>query len=835
MSTKSLLCPSPSGLGLMVALVLMLVFANVLLIAKTSGVMHDMLRQTAISAANPLVRQIQEAYSLGLYPNTFLQQGQLAQLQLGNSRFTHLAWVSTTGEIVAQSVPEPLNEQTDILAVIPKALKLKKPVEVEGKGAVNHVLQPVLNTFDQPIGLLKLSYKTTDLNSLKDLLMQKSRTVLLGLSLVGAMILLGLSAFARRGKPLAPHIQVPSLQNSQLWRLTVLSTLGMLVMATSLFDDMDQAARPILTERVRSLAQAEQNLWNKAIEQGFGQADFSDLDLRIKQLVSQNSELETVRKVTLEGASTGEQNLSPNSDFQVSHVTLDGGAQLRFIPNPEFLRSLKLNLLLDYLTLAVVMFFFFAQFKGPKQASNAVPHGLETSTQSSGAVATSDTQGADRLRPALFLFFLSEEFLRPFLPNYAAVLDPVWLPALSGNWVGSLSISIFMVMVALSQPVLNRIQTEAQAFNLMVWGCVLTTLAQVLTWLAPNAELLFVGRGLAGVGYACAFVAAQSVLLMRYGPERRTLAFASLVAAIMAATVVGPAFGGLLADNFGTYAAVTMAAVSPLVAVLLLLPQRREALSLQFEKINSKLIDTEPTHRDSTHEASTKAGLLPGLSNYKLLSLSLFAAVPAKMMLTGLLFYLVPKTLAEISESSASMSGRLILLYGLLMLIMAPWLAKKWQAKASSKKVSQFVTGTNQLAIRMAGHSVSLGLLISALLGLLPLFVVTGVIDTFQIERSSTWIWLALGVTLALGFGQASSISSQGALVQIYQNHFAPQLSPFAWLGTYRLIERFGNALGPLVVAWLLTWLNSEQVLVIFGACALVCAGLSYFTLRLRG
>jgi hypothetical protein len=287
---------------------------------------------------------------------------------------------------------------------------------------------------------------------------------------------------------------------------------------------------------------------------------------------------------------------------------------------------------------------------------------------------------------------------------------------------------------------------------------------------------------------------------------------------------------------------VAMAVLSPLVAALLLVPQRRQAIGtydekMAKEKMNTEEINNEEVNNSSPREASKNASFLPGLSNPKLLSLSLFAAVPAKMMLTGLLFYLLPKTLAEVSESSASVSGRLILLYGLLMLILAPWLAKRWQAKANAEKHAGENVGKNagkNTATLVASRSVSLGLLISASLGLLPLLVLAGVFELFQLDRSNTWTWLALGVALALGFGQASSISSQGSLVQIYQNRFAPHLPPFAWLGTYRLIERFGNAMGPLVVAWLLTWLNAEQVLVIFGACAAVCAGLSYCTLRMK-
>lgn len=792
MSTRNLYRLRVSDFWMVAAFSLMLMFANVLLIAKTSSVLQGMLKQTAITAVDPLVRQIREAYALGVYPESFLQRGQLNQLTKNNARLTHLEWLDLDGKVLAQSGDAPSDKQASLMQVILKAIKLRKPVDMEGE--TDSLVMPVLNSFDQAVGVLKINYQTQELEKLKKQLLDQSTILWMSVSLIGGLLLLGMSVIQRRGIPMP----LPAY-----WRLTLLATISMLITAVSLFEEMDQAAKPVLTERVRSLAQAEQTLWNEALSQGFGHADFKDLPDRMNTLAAQHPELKEVRlEQTLhEGG-------ADHSGFGV--VALDEDSKLLFLPNPDFLQSLKLNLLLDYATLSVVMFFFFAQFK--------LAQGMDRAEALGENQAKRAEHRAEQVRPALFLYFLSEEFLRPFLPNYAAVLEPAYLTQLNGTWAGSLSISLFMLVVALSQPVLNRISTQSQAFTLMKWGCALTTLAQCMTGLAVNTETLLLGRALAGLGYSCAFVAAQSVLLMRYGPEKRTLAFASLVAAIMAATVVGPAFGGLLADNFGPGTAVAMAALTPLLAGLL--------FTRQSPKNTTNSPDTLSPDKPSrlAPVPKTSSGWLPGLGNRKLLSLSVFAAVPAKMMLTGLLFYLLPKTLTQLSESSASLSGRLILLYGLLMLIGAPWLAKRWQTKFQSQN------NPGQLASK----SVCWGLMTSALLGLVPLVMLATGWGAEHMANPQVWVGMTVVVAVTLGLGQASSISSQGALVQIYQNHFAPQLPPFAWLGTYRLIERMGNALGPLLVAWMLSRMNAPTILALFGLGAACCAGLVYLTLDAR-
>jgi len=116
------------------------------------------------------------------------------------------------------------------------------------------------------------------------------------------------------------------------------------------------------------------------------------------------------------------------------------------------------------------------------------------------------------------------------------------------------------------------------------------------------------------------------------------------------------------------------------------------------------------------------------------------------------------------------------------------------------------------------------GLLLSGLGGLMPLLLpqFTGVIAL---------------VTL-LGIGQAFSIAPQTAMVPDLCRDQVNQLGESTVMGIYRLIERIGNALGPLVAALLLNWFTFPQTFAAIAGLLLVCAvifGLTFLFFRPSG
>jgi MFS family permease len=179
--------------------------------------------------------------------------------------------------------------------------------------------------------------------------------------------------------------------------------------------------------------------------------------------------------------------------------------------------------------------------------------------------------------------------------------------------------------------------------------------------------------------------------------------------------------------------------------------------------------------------------------NGRFVLLMLFAAIPAKLLLNGFLFFLVPLTLSEFGDSRSEI-GRVAMLYGLAALFLGPVFAR--------------------LADRFALHGLLVGAGgLLAGIGLIPVFffpTTTGVL---------------VGVLL-LGIGQAMSISSQLALVTSIGQSSIAQFGQGPVLGSYRLIERLGGAGGPLVTAGLAAVFGYAGAITITGMVGVLTATL---------
>ena len=85
---------------------------------------------------------------------------------------------------------------------------------------------------------------------------------------------------------------------------------------------------------------------------------------------------------------------------------------------------------------------------------------------------------------------------------------------------------------------------------------------------------------------------------------------------------------------------------------------------------------------------------------------------------------------------------------------------------------------------------------------------------------------------LIIGFGQSLSISAQSALVSDHCAEDIARMGDGAVYGVYRLLERLGNALGPLLASLLVIGVGYEQTFIAFGALVMAC-GLA-FTVVIR-
>ena len=394
----------------------------------------------------------------------------------------------------------------------------------------------------------------------------------------------------------------------------------------------------------------------------------------------------------------------------------------------------------------------------------------------SGRVADAGAKLA-LLRAPLFLAFLSDDLARAFLPMYSAQLyTPVaWL---STKFVLGLPIMLFMLVVAVSQPLLGGWSERVGRRRALLVGVAIGIVARFAAACAYSMYDLLLWWSLAGLSWGIVFVAAQGYVLRHASGPLRVKGLAFFVGIIMISSVCGPAIGGILADGIGYRATLFFAGLIGCCSAWMIrvrLPDDR---------------GVAPSHRPT--RMSDIARLL---RNRRFVVFLLTGAMPAKIVLIGFCFYLIPLYLPDIGSSSA-MAGRLIMLYAIVMVIGIP-LASRWSGAASQRRL--FVCA---------------GLLLSGVAGLLPLVLpgIPGVV----------------GLVLLLGIGQSLSIAPQTAMVAPLCQQEILLLGEGTVLGVYRLIERIGNVFGPLVAALLLQHFGFGATFALIGLFVLFC-GISFF------
>ncbi len=387
------------------------------------------------------------------------------------------------------------------------------------------------------------------------------------------------------------------------------------------------------------------------------------------------------------------------------------------------------------------------------------------------------------MRAPFFLLLLAEDLSRGFLPLFAGTMSvgPVAIPA---HWVVGLPIFLFMLIVALSQPVLGGWSDRLGRRKAFLVGAAIGAVAHLLAAQADTLFGLLLWRAGAGVAWAIAFVAAQGIVLDYTNGETRTKGLATFVSVIMVSMICGPSVGGLLADGLGYRA--TFVVASALAALAALIAWR--SLPKSAHSRRPVVIAEVPVATKSMH--------LNPLANPRFAGLLLLAAVPAKLLLVAYCFYLIPLFLSS-TGSSAAMAGRIIMIYSVMMVLFVPVVATQIDRLR-----------TRHGAVPHAAF-VAAGLILSGIAGLamaLPYDLAAAVL-----------------VVSLLGIAQAISISPQAAMVPDLTRVEIARFGESTVYGYYRLVERIGNALGPLAAAALLPFLGFKNTFIVLGLVVFTC------------
>ncbi|MET1114148.1 MAG: MFS transporter [Comamonas sp.] len=381
-----------------------------------------------------------------------------------------------------------------------------------------------------------------------------------------------------------------------------------------------------------------------------------------------------------------------------------------------------------------------------------VRHVAATFTAAAPDPAT--TAQLTRLRLVIFLIALSEELLRPFLTLFALDMPLLGLQ-LSQPMAAGLPVAAFMATLALAQPVGPALARRMDPRSGLVLSALAGSLALMATGAAQSEQALVTLRALAGMAYGLALILAQIALVRITPPAQRARGMTQIAGAIVAAGIVGPPFGGMVAAQAG-----------PAVGFIAC------ALCLMLAAVASRRLAPVPAAASAGSATGGWRGYAAVLRNPRALAVIFGAGLPARLVAVTLLVVVVPLQMSALQQPE-TVTGRALLLYFLVFALSVSWFAQ-W-SDASGRRAPFLIAG--------------------GLLGTLACWALPGVGGVPG---------MALGCAL-LGLAQALQCSTQLALVT---ELFEPQAgkpqhaSPEQALAAFRLLERLGSIAAPFATAW---------------------------------
>ncbi|MEM9549661.1 MAG: MFS transporter [Pseudomonadota bacterium] len=387
-------------------------------------------------------------------------------------------------------------------------------------------------------------------------------------------------------------------------------------------------------------------------------------------------------------------------------------------------------------------------------------------------------------RIPLFVFCFAEELQKSFLPLFVAEFhseDDLF----ARDIMMGLPISAFMFVIAAFTPFAGRLVDRFGNKTLFLAGLVPAIAGYLICFFATSANDILIGRSITAVGYAVITISCQSYIAAVVVAENRARGMAVFVGVLMTATMCGTAIGAILADWLGYKPVFLIATAFASLAGL-----------LGWAMLGTDLPEQAPKKVVAGASRSPLAALM---RNTQFVLIVLFCAIPAKVILTGFLYFFVPIYLASL-EATQSEIGRIMMLYSLIIIPISP-LASGF-ADRLGQNLWMVVCAT------IASGIVLLGLFQSASVAAV-LFVVAalGVVHAF------------LKAPLIVAAMEAAERS--------------PDFTRTGALSLLRTSERIGSVIGPVVVAGMLVVLDYVQVAAILGI-TVTCLGLVMAVLSLK-
>jgi len=382
------------------------------------------------------------------------------------------------------------------------------------------------------------------------------------------------------------------------------------------------------------------------------------------------------------------------------------------------------------------------------------------------------------MRPAAFLFLFGVDICISFLPLYMERLyEPLF--GLSKDIVIGIPISVRMFFTGVSILTAGLWCDRRGWHEPFLSGLVLTGLGFIYAWLAPNALQFIASQALFGMGYGFSLMASQGFIISCTDETNRARGLAQLWAGVYAGSICGGAAGAMLAERIG-YGPIFL--IGALI-LFMIVPYTLVFMRGAIKKPEGTAVERET-------RAFTVGQFLHFAFDRDILSLILFSSIPTAIALVGFLNYFSPIYLNRIGTTQSDI-GRVLMVYGICLIYLAPMISKYIDAWPSRKP---FIV----ISGLFGGFAVFAFSFIDGLPGMVLSVFLLGISSSFGLASQSAYV-LRLKVARELGRGRA--------------------------LGIYSSANRIGQVLGPLIFGGLIVGIGTGR--------GIMYLGIGYLTLTL--
>ncbi|MGK0289136.1 MAG: putative MFS family arabinose efflux permease [bacterium] len=394
------------------------------------------------------------------------------------------------------------------------------------------------------------------------------------------------------------------------------------------------------------------------------------------------------------------------------------------------------------------------------------------------------------IRPIAFMFFFAAALSNSFLPLYMRELliaTPTEFFGLSRDIILGLPISIEMLAIVLVLVPGGTWMDKKGWHQPFFFGIIVTAIGAFLCAIANNPIAFSLYRGVVGLGYGLTWMAVQGFVVKNSSQETKAQGMSHLFAGLFAGIICGAAVGAMLADRLG------YAAVFYVVAALVLLP-----ISLSFIFLRDYF--NKPVKEEVVHTVEEKADFKEFFHFFfkkNVFSIFAFCMIPNSVVLVGVLFYLSPIYLNQIGTTQSDI-GRALMVFGLCMIYIAPIISRLIDRSPSQKK-----------------YIVTAGLLSG--LGLCIFFLYEG-------------FYAVLAMILLLGI--ASSFGDVAQTVFVLNLKEADALGQGRVMAIQRAVDKFGQALGPVVLGSVIAFAGIKNGVGMLGVIYIILTFLFIFMAR---